>query len=204
MDIGRTNHPDLNEVDLLRDRLAEILHDQTIGDPFGAEKHRELRAEGERRYKQKIPPGFKDDDDDAEHPYGDFYVWCQLKDRASAIQRPVIFTTDDRKEDWWLRLHGKTIGPRPELIQEMLDSTGQMFYMYVSDSFIEVAGRRFGIEGSEEAVREVRTMHEQDERQETTATVQAAPGIDPNLVLGMPGRAIARPLPSGSDVRILR
>lgn len=208
LELDRKNHPDLDEADTLRERLTQILDDGKIGEPFEAKRRQELRGEGERRYKQKTPPGFKDDDNDKDHPYGDFYVWRQLMDRALESKRPIIFTTDDRKEDWWLRSHGRTIGPRPELIQEMLESTEQMFYMYVSDRFIELAGKRFEVEGSDEAVREVRTVREQDERQATAPTVQTATGVDPNLVLGKPGREVeATPLTGssrpGGDVKIL-
>ena len=188
LDLDRKNHPDLDDVDTLREKLTQIIDDDKIGEPFDAKSQQQLRSEGDLRYKQKIPPGFKDDN--KEHPHGDFYIWRQLIDRAKTSQRPIIFTTDDRKEDWWLRAHGKTIGPRPELIQEMIETSGQMFYMYVSDIFIELAGKHVGVEGSDEAIREVRTVREQDERQATESTTQTASGVDPNLVLGVPGRAV--------------
>jgi hypothetical protein len=188
LDADSRVHPDLGESDSLRERLTEILGDAKIGAPINSEKRKELLAQGEQRYKQEIPPGFKDNK--KEQPYGDWFVWRQLMDRATEKKQPIIFTTDDRKEDWWLRQQGKTIGPRPELIQEMFETTGQMFHMYVSDHFVELAAKRLDVEGSDEAVREVRTVREQDERQAPMSALQVATGVDPNLVLGRPGRPI--------------
>jgi hypothetical protein len=50
--------------------------------------------------------------------------------------------TDDRKEAWWWKVHGKTIGPRQELVAEMHYRAGVCFYMYPVIRFLEHA-RRF-------------------------------------------------------------
>lgn len=47
--------------------------------------------------------------------------------------------TDDSKDDWWRNFKGKTLGPRPELIAEMLKEASVDFYMYRTDQFMEYA-----------------------------------------------------------------
>jgi diguanylate cyclase (GGDEF)-like protein len=82
-------------------------------------------------------------------------VWSQLKDVAALQQKPIIFITDDAKEDWWLKHEGKTIGPKPELIHEMQADAQVDFHMYSSDRFIDRAQAELGIEGRQ-AVKEVK------------------------------------------------
>jgi len=45
--------------DEIKDAIASIFENR-VGSPFDKEKLQELISEGEERYKQKIPPGFKD------------------------------------------------------------------------------------------------------------------------------------------------
>ena len=58
-------------------------------------------------------------------------------DYAKQAKSPLILITDDVKEDWWLRINGKTIGPRPELISEMQHEASVDFYIYKTDQFME-------------------------------------------------------------------
>lgn len=59
---------------------------QKIGSPFSKEKLEELFNEGQERYKQKIPPGYKDSNKSGDNgifsaqckKYGDYIVWTQL------------------------------------------------------------------------------------------------------------------------------
>jgi PIN like domain len=191
LDRGKRDHPNLDENDRLLEWLISILDDNKIGTPFEASKQKEHRNEGERRYKLKIPPGFKDDSDGRENPYGDYYIWQQLLERATEKKCSVIFVTDDKKDDWWLRLNGQTKGPRPELVQEMLEVSNQMFHMYTSDKFIEYAEKNLGIQRDNDALLEVKNVREHNESMEVGSSQKAVPGVDPSLVLGVPGRPIA-------------
>lgn len=67
----------------------------------------------------------------------------------------IIFITDDEKEDWWWVESGKTIGPRPELIDEIRTETKAMFYMYSVDQFLKYAKELLGIESKPETAKEV-------------------------------------------------
>ena len=88
-------------------------------------------------------------------------------DFAKKEQKPIIFTTDDRKEDWWNKHKGKTIGPRPELIQEMISKTGMMIYLYQTDQFMSYAAKYLKLETSAtEAISEVSKIRADDENKQ--------------------------------------
>ena len=57
---------------------------------------------------------------------------------------------------------GKTLGPRPELVKEFLDKTGNKFYMYQSDRFLEFAAEHFKQDVKPEIVDEVRDLRMHD------------------------------------------
>ena len=103
-----------------------------------------LADEGARRYKAGTPPGFMDADKPGERRrFGDFFIWRQLIERARDTSRPILFITDDRKEDWWRRIAGKNTGPLPSLRAEMMDEAKQAFYMYTSSQFLKVGAQPF-------------------------------------------------------------
>ena len=51
----------------------------------------------------------------------------KLLERAKAEKKPLLFVTDDAKEDWWLIHEERTIGPRPELLREFAKLLGVKF-----------------------------------------------------------------------------
>lgn len=122
--------------------LEEIanLFDGKVGIGFTEEKLLKIYKEGESRYKNKIPPGYKDIGkdkiEDQYRKYGDLVIWEELMKKAKDEGKSLIFITDDQKKDWWLTSESKTIGPLPELIQEFKKRTHQNFYMYTADRFM--------------------------------------------------------------------
>ena len=90
-----------------------------VGTPYTEEKLGKIYKEGEKRYKKKIPPGYKDIDKPGFEIYGDLVLWFQVIDKAKSEKRQIILIVDEKKEDWWFKSKGKIIGPRPELINEM-------------------------------------------------------------------------------------
>jgi hypothetical protein len=77
-------------------------------------------------------------------------------EKAKTTPKPFILVTDDTKDDWWLEKHGKTIGPRPELVEEILSKGATSFYMYRSHRFLTEAGKFFKFQVNEDAVQEIR------------------------------------------------
>lgn len=95
----------------------------------------------------------------------------------------MIFVTDDRKEDWWLKVEGKVIGPHPELLQEIATQAGIMFYMYSADPFMKYAGKYLNQKVEKKAIDEVRELRQRDEKliSLTTAFIRRAIEDSENL-----------------------
>jgi len=150
------------------DEIKEILgdlFDGRVGPSYDDARLEGMITDGAERYKNKIPPGFKDESKpigeqlkDRCAPYGDYIGWMQLMDYSKLEGRGVIFVTGDVKEDWWLRHSGKTIGPLPELIEEFMFITSQQFHMYQPDRFLEYANSFLKQEASPDAVEEIRDV----------------------------------------------
>lgn len=116
------------------DRLLNLFEGKT-GKPFSYEEKLKIEQEGEKRYTDKTPPGYKDNKK-PENKYGDLLVWKEMLVYAKTQGVDVIFVTHDQKEDWWNISSGKTIGPRIELRKEFYEETGKMFHMYTMSSFL--------------------------------------------------------------------
>lgn len=117
-----------------------------------------IYKEGAERYTQRIPPGYADGKDKPEPDrYGDLVLWKQVIDKAKEAGRPIILITSDIKEDWFLRVAGKTIGPRPELIAEMQLASGVPFHIYTITAFLQYANQYLDARVPEAAIEEVAT-----------------------------------------------
>lgn len=125
-------------------RLTQLLEGR-IGDKWKAEQLAAIKKEGDDRYAKKIPPGYKDAKKDTGEfdKYGDLIIWKEMISRAQAEKRPVIFISDDAKEDWWWIHRGRKLGPRPELIEEFQTGSGQNFHIYEFGQFLRFAAERF-------------------------------------------------------------
>ncbi|QXE23748.1 hypothetical protein B6N60_02439 [Richelia sinica FACHB-800] len=154
-------HPDFLENDELWKQLIAII-DGKVSQAYSKDKLKEIYKNSEQRFKDLIPPGYKDDDrKKGDDKYGDVVLWLQLIDYAKSQKKPIIFVTDDDKEDWWLKHGGKTISPRPELVQEMLTEAGVRFYMYPSHRFLEEAQKFLTLPEQPEVIEEAREIREQ-------------------------------------------
>lgn len=69
-------------------------------------------------------------------------IWKELIEYSKKNKKPLIFVTDDGKEDWWKKENGITIRPREELIKEFYDLTGIRILIYNSDQFLKFAKQR--------------------------------------------------------------
>ncbi len=147
-------YPDLLSEDTTGDLIASLL-DGKVGPSYPQETLTELYAEGERRCKEHIPPGFRDCNKEGNERYGDWIVWRQLLDRGQEARVPVIFVTDDSKDDWYVNANGATHGPRPELVEEMLAVAGVSFYAYPMQRFIDHAKRYLNATVSDHTIREI-------------------------------------------------
>ena len=161
----KKNHPDLLQHDNLRDVLDILLKDK-IGLPYSQEELEDIYKLGKKRYEQEIAPGYKDKKKEGTSKYGDLVMWFQIIDRAKETNKSIILVTDDRKEDWWTRHRGKTIGPKPELISEILSKANAPFYLYQTEPFMENAERFLNMQIKKKAIDEVRGIRIRDEELE--------------------------------------
>lgn len=143
MESAREQHPS-RDIEKAVQRLTELLNDR-VGEKWKPDQLAAIKKEGEERYAKKIPPGYKDTKKDSTDlgKYGDLIIWKDMIAKASADRRPVIFITDDVKEDWWWINRGRKIGPRPELVEELRAEAGQEFHIYEFGQFLRFAAERF-------------------------------------------------------------
>ncbi|WP_417693758.1 PIN-like domain-containing protein [Pseudomonas sp.] len=149
--------------DDIKNKLGDIF-DGRVGAGYEVGKLEEIVVEGAVRFQNKVPPGFKDAAkggdgvslSDRCAPYGDYIGWLQLMEKSKESGLGVIYVTGDNKEDWWLKQSGKTIGPLPELVEEFVGVTDNLFYMYQPDRFLEYANGFLQQEASPDAVEEIR------------------------------------------------
>jgi len=128
--------------DEIRDKIDKLF-ENNIGDPFTYEELIEIYKEGEDRYKNEIPPGYKDAKTKKNNrEYGDLVIWKQIINRAKSKDNgttDIIFITDDEKEDWWFlqpNTKNKRLGPQAELVKEFVSETGREFHMFTLKEFL--------------------------------------------------------------------
>lgn len=136
----KLKQPDLVKSDDIRDKITELFAGR-VGKKFNDADLAELYKQGERRYESKIPPGYLDSKKPSPNKFGDFIIWSELLQHAKSPKKPIVFITADAKDDWWWQHLGQTIGPRPELVQEMMTEAGTRFYMYDLQQFIDIASK---------------------------------------------------------------
>ena len=162
--------------DALKEKI-ESLFDGKVGSPPNDQSEvDEIYKQAERRFKLSIPPGYLDSEKDRDAPdehfhggliykrkYADYLLWRQILVYAStSATTSIVFVTDDRKEDWWWKIDSngpKTIGPRPELIEEAR-TVGNIgtFLMYNPEGFLKFSKEYLETKVSEETLKEVREI----------------------------------------------
>ncbi|HHE4876657.1 PIN-like domain-containing protein [Morganella morganii] len=119
-----------------------------ISSSFTQAEINEINKEGEFRYRNKIGPGWKDEKEKGDSnsyfnnviykdKFGDLYLWKELLRKANEDSVDnIVFITNDLKEDWWYRVHGKTIGPLEVLKTEIVSNGIKKFKMYSQAEFV--------------------------------------------------------------------
>lgn len=176
LDRLQENQQKFSAPDPLKKKI-ESLFDGRVGMPPNDQSAiDELYKQAETRFKLNIPPGYKDSEKDKGGPdehidggiiykrkYGDFLVWTQLLEHSKSVNAlSVIFVTDDGKEDWWWKIDSdgpKTIGPRPELVEEArTNALVETLLMYSPEGFLKYAKEFLKARVSEETLKEVRDL----------------------------------------------
>lgn len=142
MELDKQNHPTQAIADAV-DRLTDLL-DGRVGAKWSSDQFKALRREGEQRYANKIPPGYMDSKKQStpNDKFGDLIVWKEMMTKATEEERPIVFISDDAKEDWWWIHRGQKLGARPELIEEFKEFSNQSFHIYEFGQFLRIAPQR--------------------------------------------------------------
>lgn len=165
---------DISSADPVREKLDTLLMGKIGPGPTSQKDLDDLVSSGEDRYKERVPPGFADADKEKnpneatfvqdgiryQRKFGDLILWRQVIEHAKTSGIKVfLLITADRKEDWWWREQGKTIGPHPELVREIMrQSAVELFWMYSSVQFVEHANKYASATVSSEAVDELKQV----------------------------------------------
>ena len=165
--------PCVRSHDEIREKLNELFSNKVGSEP-SQEIINDIESEGEERYKNKIPPGFKDDPKDGEffygnvkykNKYGDLIIWKQIIEYVKSNKeiKNVIFITDDTKADWWFTIDSggnKRVGPHALLINEIkkLDNV-KLFDMYTTADFLQNTSNYYpDFEVSENSISDVKEI----------------------------------------------
>jgi hypothetical protein len=217
VDAIRTTHAsqlDISASDPIRQRLDDLLHGRVGVPPISQTDLDGLVQDGDDRYKDKIPPGFADVDKEKnpneavfvfdhiryQRKFGDLILWRQIiKHVKDTNCKTVLFITADRKEDWWWREQGQTIGPHPELIREIKrEGAVNLFWMYSSVQFVKHANEYSTAKVSDESVAEIRQVARTS--RENSANIQRMIGQPFQFDTGADERLEQRLPPSRQDM----
>lgn len=135
-------------------RISDLFSGR-VGEAFSEERLEEIYTEGKNRYEKEIPPGYKDSNKPEPKKYGDLIIWKEILKLGAESKSPVIFVTDDTKDDWWRSHRGETQGPRVELIEEFWDSAEQRIHFYEPLRFMKFAQERTDTKVSQQSLEEI-------------------------------------------------
>jgi hypothetical protein len=111
----------------------------SIGYKYSYSEISNIVAEGEFRFRNSIPPGYKDESSkQGFQKYADLIIWKQIIDYSKKFDKSIVFVMDDLKEDWWiLDKRRKPLSPRAELLEELNSASKRRFWMYQTTEFIK-------------------------------------------------------------------
>lgn len=132
------------------DKLGSCIDKLPKGVPFSFSEIKQIVSEGAYRYKNEIPPGYKDAlAKSGIRQYGDLIIWKEIIRFAKEHNTDVIFISNDVKADWIIvdesdkckkqekPLKEELGNPRRELLAEFEEDTGHKIWFYQTSKFIE-------------------------------------------------------------------
>ncbi|MCX6318597.1 MAG: PIN-like domain-containing protein [Bacteroidetes bacterium] len=163
--------PDVNDKDLIQQQIFKLFENK-IGAHYSKENLDTIYKEGELRYKENIPPGYKDKSKEGYYMYedkkfirkfGDLVVWKEIIKKSNDDKvEYLILVTGDSKEDWWQEKRGKKIGPRYELLNEVYfeAKSVKLFHMYDTSNFMQYSKKYLNINVKEQSIVETKDLLE--------------------------------------------
>ena len=149
-------------IDPILDKILDLFEGK-VGDGFDEEKKKLINDEANKRFADKIPPGYMDAEKKSglndNNAFGDFVIWKEILLFSKQKGKDIIYVTHDQKEDWWNRKHGKTLGPRIELRKEFFEVTNNRFHMYTMNNFISQVEKNKGQEIDQSVIEEMKSIN---------------------------------------------
>ena len=147
----KTQTVSLTGMDKIHTKLKKIYTDEKVGKPFTQEVLNELYNEGETRYAEDIPPGYKDANKPEEYlhrgilyksKFGDLILYKQILSHCLEHDfKNVVFISEDNKEDWRENVpheNNKYYGIRREIREEAFKEANILnFLMFNTEEFIK-------------------------------------------------------------------
>lgn len=108
-------------------RIKNILSNSFF-DPDIEKSEKELEDIAQKRFENKIPPGYKDNKKE-ENNSGDYIIWHYILH----MNNDVIFISNDKKPDWvYQDNHEMPISARRELVEEFYNESGGKDFIHLS------------------------------------------------------------------------
>lgn len=173
-----TKQPCVRSHDIIRSKINCLFKNNVGEKPKDQKVIDDIEKKGEERFKNLIPPGFKDvskgkqdnpcfvyDGIKYQRKFGDLILWQQMIEEAKKDNiKNVIFITDDSKGDWWYIIDSrgkKNIGPHANLRSEIMNESNiELFHMYNLSSFLEDGEINLGIKLNENSIEETENLFE--------------------------------------------
>lgn len=133
----------LKDIDSINNTYNEIikLFNQLVFRELNQQSINNIYIEGEFRYKNEIPPGYKCNNKYNKNKYRDLIIWNELIAISKCYNKNILFISDELKEDWIEEIHGKKY-TRKELISEFSEKTQHFFYIFSFAEFIDAICKR--------------------------------------------------------------
>lgn len=166
---------DVNDEDKIKASVLEMFNGK-VGVGFTKDELKDIYIEGEERYKNNTPPGYKDikktgsykvEDREFVRKFGDLILWQEIIKMAAEKKAPyVVLITGDVKEDWWIEKRGKKLGPRKELLNEIYSKVPELktFYMYDTSSFLKHAKSELSMDISDASIIQTKDLIERSRK----------------------------------------
>ena len=127
------------------------LYTGRVGDEFPSKRREEEAKTGQSRIEAQTPPGYADVRN-KEEALGDYFLWRQTLDEAKKRKQPILLVTQENKEDWLNIQNDVVIGPRRELVAEMLQEASVRLHLVNLRTFLEEAAEYLETPVSKQAV----------------------------------------------------
>ena len=151
--LKKINEEEITELDNVNSELIRTI-DNKIGAKYTQEWIKDVEDDGKKRYKDKLPPGFNDENKEDirmyneiqyQQKFGDLIIWTDIIEyckNSSSKGNKLIYVTNDgqsnKKTDLFYRVNGATVGPHIHLMNELKLATGKNLYIISNSRFVQL------------------------------------------------------------------